>query len=111
MAEQEQGPDFFGPGTTGRTLVALEPDRVEAGANTLSDIAGVSPESAEGGEIASAQVESPEASIVFPNLGVAVVPASPEQFMGIRAADADSNVPIIASAPENVVFALQEDPF
>jgi len=56
-------------------------------------------------------VESPEASIVFPNLGVPVVPASPEQFMGIRAAEADSNVPIIASAPENVVFALQEDPF
>ena len=56
-------------------------------------------------------MESPEASIVFPNLGVAVMPASPEQFMGIRAAEADSNVPIIASAPENVVFALQEDPF
>src|SRR5215204_4500301 len=69
MAEQEQGPDFFGPGTTGRTLVALEPDMVEAGANALSDIAGLSPESAEGGEIASAQLESPEASIVFPNLG------------------------------------------
>jgi subtilisin family serine protease len=110
MDEHNQGPQFFGPGTTGRTLVALARDQVDAGVNALSDIARVSIESAEGGEIAAAQLESPEASVVFPTLGVAVVPASPEQFMGIRAAEADPSIPILATAPEKIVFAAQENP-
>jgi hypothetical protein len=49
MAEANQGPEVFGPGTTGRTLVALEPYQVEAGANALSEIAEVSIESSRGG--------------------------------------------------------------
>jgi subtilisin family serine protease len=110
MDEHTQGPEFFGPGTTGRTLVALARNQVESGVNALGNIAGVSPESAEGGEIAAAQLENPEASVVFPNLGVAIVPASPEQFMEIRAAEADPDIPIVATAPETIVYAAQAYP-
>jgi subtilisin family serine protease len=110
MAEANQGPEVFGPGTTGRTLVALEPYQVEAGANALSEIAEVSIESAEGGEIAAAQLESPEVSLVLPELGVAVVDATLEQAAEIRAAEADPDIPILASAPETIVFALEEPP-
>ena len=108
MTEQNQGPEVFGPGTTGRTLVALEPYQVEAGTNALSEIAEVSLESAEGGEIAAAQLESPEVSLVLPELGVAVVDATLEQVAEIRVAEADPDIPILASAPETVVFALEE---
>jgi len=110
MVGQNQSPDeLIEPGTSGRFLVALDPARMEKGVNTLSNVAGVSPEIAEGGDIAAEALEEPETSVVFPEIAVAVVPASPEQLTGISEAVAHPQVPILAVEPEGFNLISQEE--
>jgi subtilisin len=97
-----------GSGTTGRYLVLLQEEAVEAGIKSLGDVAGVQvARAAEFGE-AAVDVDQLSASegIVFDELGVAVVDVPPDQTraLGVAAQEEDS---ILTVEPERVVHALE----
>jgi subtilisin len=102
------------PGTTGKYLVLMREDAVDAGVRTLGDVAGLSvasssdfDEGAVGGEtLAEAE------AVVFDELAVALVDTPPDQIQALGAATAAQaeESPILAIEPERVVYALQEGP-
>ncbi|MFG6102870.1 S8 family serine peptidase [Leptothoe sp. EHU-05/26/07-4] len=94
--------------TTGRYLVLLPDEDVNAGIQALSSATGIQGVARaadfEGHAFTSAELDSPNAS-VFDNLGVAVVPLDPDQAQSVRAsAAAHGNV--LAIQPERVVYAI-----
>ena len=110
MFVQNPGPEGPAPGTTGRYLVLMREDAVQAGVNALSQSVGVSvastadfDEGISGGD----QLAQAEA-VVFDKLAVAVVDVPPDQTqaLGVAAAEEDA---ILAVEPERVVYALQDD--
>src|SRR5215210_4862653 len=99
------------PGTTGKYLVLLREDAVDAGVRTLSDAAGLSVTSSsdfdEGGVDGEALAEAE--GVVFDELAVAVVDTPPDQIQALSAATAEQEEsPILAIEPERVVYALQD---
>ena len=114
MFVDNYGSEEPAPGTTGKYLVLLREDAVEAGVRTLSDAAGLSvtsssdfDEGAVGGEVL-AEAEA----VVFDELAVALVDTPPGQIQALSAATAEQadESPILAIEPERVVYALQDGP-
>lgn len=98
------------PETTGRYLVLLQEDAVEAGIQFLNDSAGVrnfvKATQFEGSDVTADVVEGTD-TLVFDNLGVAVVTAEPDQFMAMSTM-AEGTSPIVAVEPERVVYASSD---
>ncbi|MGP3989573.1 S8 family peptidase [Streptomyces sp. 3N207] len=98
-----QGSDY-----TGRYVVLLEPGDQESGLNALrssADIASV--ERVRGTETANVAelLERPDVSVLFEELGAAVVEVRPEQRQAL-VATAEAEPSIIAAEPERRVHAL-----
>ncbi|WND16061.1 S8 family peptidase [Streptomyces violaceus] len=93
---------------TGRYVVLLDPSNQESGLNALrssADIASV--ERVRGSEAASVAelLERPDVSVLFEELGAAVVEVRPEQRHAlVTTAEAESS--IIAAEPERMVYAF-----
>lgn len=112
FGEQPNRPNgpVMGPGAeyTGRYVVLLDPGNQESGLNALrssADIASV--ERVRGTEPAHVAelLERPDVSVLFEELGAAVVEVRPEQRHAlVTTAEAESS--IIASEPERMVYAL-----
>ena len=88
--------------TTGRHLILFEDGATKAGVKALRE--------ATGAEVVSAAAERPrlegEGTVVFGNLGVAVVSAPPEEI-DRASAPVRGRKPIRAVEPERVVYALE----
>ncbi|HAZ49757.1 MAG TPA: protease [Cyanobacteria bacterium UBA11369] len=99
------------PETTGKYLVLLSKDEVDAGIQSLTDSAGISSVTRaadfEAHALSGQQLESAE-NLVFDNLGVAVVTLDAEQLQSVGAAIADESQPIYAVEPERIVYALSD---
>ncbi|MBE9124624.1 MULTISPECIES: S8 family peptidase [unclassified Coleofasciculus] len=103
-------PFLIQPETTGRYLVLLPEDEIEAGMQTLRDSAGISSVArtaeSEGNALPPEQLQGAD-TVVFDQLGVAVVTLEPEQLRSINAATTNTS-PILALEPERVVYALSD---
>jgi len=84
--------------TTGRYLVLLREDAVDAGVQALSESVSVN--------LCSIEAAQSNNAVVLPELGVAVVEALPEQLFTMRIS-AEGDSPILAIEPEQVVYALE----
>ncbi len=104
------GPESPAPGTTGRYLVLLREEEIDAGIATLGNTAGVSV--AHAADFGDAAIEihnlSETEGIVFDELGVAVVDVPPDQTRALGAAMEEADA-ILTVEPERVVYALQDD--
>ena len=112
MGAPAEGPraEVVAPGTTGRYLVLMREDAVQAGVRALTEAAKLNVASAadfEGGVVDPDRLARGEA-IVFDRLGVAVVNTPPEQFRALSAMATEESG-ILAIEPERVVYALAED--
>ena len=112
MGAPAEGPraEVVAPGTTGRYLVLMREDAVQAGVRALTEAAELNVASAadfEGGVVDPDRLARGEA-IVFDRLGVAVVNTPPEQFRALSAMATEESG-ILAIEPERVVYALAED--
>lgn len=110
MFARDNGSEIIPPDTTGRHLVLLREDAVQAGVEALSDIVGLSVlESSDfdDGAVEGDQLPGAEA-VVFDRLGVAVVEPSPDQTGALYSAAAEEEDAILLIEPERVVYALQE---
>jgi subtilisin len=104
-------PSIEQPETTGKYLVLLREDEVNAGIQALSNSTGVSnvaratdfPDSA----LSPEQLESAD-TLVFDNLGVAVVNLDPDQLQSLCEVQADSSSAIEEIEPERIVYALSD---
>lgn len=100
------------PRFTGRQLVLLDPDQLDAGAAAL--YAATSPNSVvnsaafEDGAVPPAQAER-AGMLLLGDIGVAVVSCEAAKMPGLRAA-ADTNPAILAIEPEQVVQVFASDP-
>jgi len=98
------------PGTTGRYLILLRKDEVGAGIQVLRDAAGVSSVARaadfESSAMSAEQIESAD-TLVFENLGVAVVKLNPEQRQSLSEASVQSSS-VMTIEPERVVYALSD---
>jgi len=111
MFTDNYGSEEPAPGTTGKYLVLMREDALEAGVRTLDDAAGLSVTSssdfddgAVGGEVL-AEAEA----VVFDELAVALVDIQPDQIQALSAATAEQEESaILAIEPERVVYALQD---
>ncbi|NUT53118.1 MAG: S8 family serine peptidase [Saccharothrix sp.] len=96
-----------GAETTGRYLVLLEDRSVTAGAREMSRVAGISAastaDSATRAELAAAD------GVIFQDLGVAVVNATPDQVAQLNQA-AEAPGPISVVEEERVVYAYSAPP-
>lgn len=94
--------------TTGRYLVLLPEEDVDAGIRALTDSTGISAVARAadfaGHAFTAAQLASEGAS-VFDSLGVAVVSLDPDRVQSIRAAAATGGA-VLAVEPERVVYAI-----
>jgi subtilisin len=109
MFIQDPGPEGPAPGTTGRYLVLMREDAIEAGVSALSDVVGASVANAadfDDGAVEGDQLAEAEA-VVFDKLAVAVVDVPPEQTQALGTAVAEEDA-ILAVEPERVVYALQD---
>src|SRR5919202_1788591 len=107
---EDYGPEGPAPGTTGKYLVLMREDAVEAGVSALSDAVGVSVTDTsdfDEGAVEGDQLAESEA-VVFDKLAVAVVDVPPEQTQALGTAAAEEDA-ILAVEPERVVYALQEN--
>lgn len=97
------------PQTTGKYLVLLNQEQIDAGVQVLGDRTGIQnfahtndfPESAPPAD----QLAS-DAPLVFDDLGVAVVDLDPDQLQAANVAVASSNA-LLTIEPERVVYAFQ----
>src|SRR5215211_3070445 len=111
MFTDNYGSEEPAPGTTGKYLVLMREDALEAGVRTLDDAAGLSVTSssdfddgAVGGEVL-AEAEA----VVFDELAVALVDIQPDLIQALSAATAEQEESaILAIEPERVVYALQD---
>ncbi len=113
MTEQDQGPEEVRePGTTGRYVVTIDPTATQQGLDILEQQAGVSANAtAKGAEgITASQVNDPEASVLFPDLGILIAGRlSAEQVRKVQALTEEDN-PILAVEPERRYNALHSPP-
>lgn len=100
-----------GPQNTGRYLVLLDDEDIGAGIQTLGDNAGVRA-FAHSGDFADHAVIIDEVeestSIVFDELGVAVVALDSDQVRSLSTAVAESPTPPVIMEPERIVYALPD---
>jgi subtilisin family serine protease len=102
------------PQTTGKYLVLLPVDDVNAGVQTLTDVTGTRsiaraaefPNHAVSGE----QLESAD-TLVLDDIAVAVVSLDPEQLQSVNMAVADDSQPVLAIEPEQILYALNDSGF
>src|SRR4051812_15777837 len=113
MAEQNRGPEEVRePGTTGRYVVTIDPTATQQGLDVLEQQAGVSADAiAEGGQgITASQLDDPEASVLFPDLGILIAGGlSAEQVGKVRALTEEDN-PILAIEPERNDYGALRSP-
>jgi subtilisin family serine protease len=104
-------PSIAQPETTGKYLVLLRENEVNAGIEILSDAAGVSGVARaadfEANALSGQQLENAE-TLIFDNLGVAVVTLDPDQLQSLNLEKADSSSVIEEIEPERVVYALSD---
>ena len=95
--------------TTGRYLIMLPNEDLEAGIQALRDATGIQTVARAGDfenhAFTTSELDGPNAS-VFDRLGVAVVPLDPDQVQSVRVATA-AQQNVLAIQPERVVYALQ----
>lgn len=98
------------PETTGRYLVLLRENELDAGVQALQESVGVRSVARasdfEGSALSAEQLESADI-LVFDNLGIAVVSLNPEQRQSLSVASAQTNS-VLAIEPERVVYALSD---
>ena len=103
MAEQNRGPEEVRePGTTGRYVVTIDPTATQQGVDVLEQQAGVSADVTAAGDkgIAASQLDDPEASVLFADLGILIAGGlSAEQVRRVQALTEEDN-PILAIEPE-----------
>jgi subtilisin len=108
--EETQG--ISPPGTTGRFLVLLKEDTtaaVTSAASMFTRVAGLNVTStADFEEGAPTEALGGAGALIFPELGVAVIDAPPDQMRAIGVAAADSGV--LAIEPERIVYAIGDGP-
>jgi subtilisin len=95
------------PGTTGRYLVLMRQDTMDAGINDLTQRVGLSVTRSadfESGIVDTDRLDSGSA-IVFDDLAVAVVDAPPDQFQALSMTASEDNN-ILAIERERVVYAI-----
>jgi hypothetical protein len=112
MAEQDQDPEEVRePGTTGRYVVTIDPTATQQGLDVLEQQAGVRTDAtAETGEVDPEVLTNPEASILFPDLGILIAGGlSAEQVRKVQALTEEDN-PILAVEPERRYDALPSPP-
>ncbi len=110
MAEHHHGPEE--PGTTETYVVTIDPAATQQGLDVLAQQAGVSPDAtAEGTDgITASQLGDPEASVLFPDLGILIARGlSPQQVTDVQALVERDN-PILAIEPERVYDAIGSPP-
>jgi subtilisin family serine protease len=99
--------------TTGRYLVLLPEEDIDAGIRALSDSIGNIGVARSGDFVANSfsaeELESPRAS-VFDSLGVASISLDSDQIRSLETA-ATNNSSILAVEPERIVYALGDDQF
>ncbi len=104
-------PSIAQPQTTGKYLVLLRENEVNAGIEILSDAAGVTGVARaadfEANALSGQQLENAE-TLVFDNLGVAVVTLDPDQLQSLNLEKADSTSVIEEIEPERVVYAVSD---
>jgi subtilisin family serine protease len=104
-------PSIAQPETTGKYLVLLRENEVNAGIEILSDAAGVSGVARaadfEANALSGQQLENAE-TLIFDNLGVAVVTLDPDQLQSLNLEKADSSSVIEEIEPERVVYAVSD---
>ncbi len=105
MAQNDEGMVRGGAEYTGRTLLLLAEDDAESAISELEDRAGVHAVLSRDLK-GSGERESMPGSIVFEELGVAVVEGDPDQTQRIAVAAGAAPGRILASEPERVVYAL-----
>lgn len=89
------------PGYTGRYLVSFDPDASDQVFGLLQDRAGVRAASSRDVAVEASQNED----LVFEEIGVAVVSASPDQQRALAAAVRDPSTPAQHMEPERIVWA------
>ncbi len=103
-------PPIGQPETTGRYLVLLREDDVDAGIQALYNTAGISgvarARDFEDNAVIPERVKDTD-TVVFDGLSVAVAPLNPEQFHSLSVA-CGSSQPVLAVEPERVVYALAD---
>ena len=105
MLEYDTDGSMYGPGTTGRTLVLLDPARATDAASLLRNTAGISVMSSrELGDASGATDASTTGGTVFETLGVAVMHADPEQVRALGDAVPRDNA-ILWTEPDRLVYA------
>jgi subtilisin family serine protease len=104
-------PSIAQPQTTGKYLVLLRENEVNAGIEILSDAAGVTGVARaadfEANALSGQQLENAE-TLIFDNLGVAVVTLDPDQLQSLNLEKADSSSVIEEIEPERVVYAVSD---
>ncbi|MEB3179085.1 MAG: S8 family serine peptidase [Nostocaceae cyanobacterium] len=102
------------PQTTGKYLVLLPADDVNAGIRALSDRIGTRSiaRAADVGNhaLSGEQLESVE-TLVLDDIAVAVVTLDPEQLQSVNMAIADESQPVLAIEPEQIMYALGDTGF
>jgi len=106
-------PSMSQPQTTGRYLVLLEEDAMDAGMSAISHSTGVK-EIAQSRDFAD-QAVTPQAlagtdAIVFNELGVAVITLHGDQVQSLNR-EAATSPAIVAIEPERVVYAISESSY
>lgn len=95
--------------TTGRMLVLLAEEGVEAGVAQIQQLIGkrlVSTASTEGGIVSAADLQQAD-GIIFDKLGVVVCNANSTYVHELRAMASSDDHPILAVEPERVVYAVR----
>lgn len=99
--------------TTGRYLVLLPEEDIDAGIRALSDSIGNVGVARSGDFVANSfsaeELDSPRASI-FDSLGIASISLDPDQKRSLETV-ATNNSSILAVEPERIVYALGDDQF
>jgi subtilisin len=112
MVTDNFGSEDPAPGTTGKYLVLLREDAVEAGVRTLDDTAGLSVTSSSDFDegAVDGEVLAEAEAVVFDELAVALVDTQPDQIQALSAATAEQagESPILAIEPERVVYTRQD---
>ncbi len=88
------------PETTGRYLVLLREDAVDAGMQALSESMNLN--------LYSSEIAENNNAVLLSELGVVVVEAVPEQLSTLRISNGNS--PILAIEPEQILYALEPPP-
>ncbi len=113
MPEQNQGPEEVRePGTTGRYVVTIDPTATQQGIDVLGQRVGVGADATvEGDEgITASQLDDPEVSVFFPDLGILIAGGlSAEQVRKVQALTEEDN-PILAIEPERDDYSALHSP-